>query len=72
MNDFMGRCYIHLRDVLGMRGRGVQQAWFKLGPKHDAAHGQVEGMFDGLMGNNSEGIKGEILVSWETKSAPPQ
>eukprot|EP00039_Didymoeca_costata_P022283 m.4199 g.4199 ORF g.4199 m.4199 type:complete len:572 (-) comp2920_c0_seq1:85-1800(-) len=66
-NDFMGRAYLHLGEVLGTRGRGPQQRWLKLGPKHDEAHGNTK-MLDGLLGNTSSKIKGDILVTWDTRS----
>jgi len=70
MNDFMGRAYVHLRDVLGTRGRGPQQKWMPLGIKHDPAHGAPSNMLDGILGNSGE-VTGDILVCWEVKSAPP-
>jgi len=69
MNDFMGRAYLHLREVLGTRGRGPQQRWMTLGPKHDDAHGGAK-MLDGILGNSSSKVSGEVLVEWDTRSAP--
>lgn len=63
-DDFMGRAYLHAREVIGTRGRGVIQRWFKLGDKHTQEGEQHPKIFDGLLGNT--GIKtGEVLLQWE-------
>jgi len=49
LNDFMGRAYLHIREVVGTRGRGVQQRVLKLGQKHEG---------------ESKEVSGEITVQW--------
>eukprot|EP00040_Diaphanoeca_grandis_P016242 m.83729 g.83729 ORF g.83729 m.83729 type:complete len:556 (-) comp25664_c0_seq1:300-1967(-) len=67
-DDFMGRVYLHAREVIGTRGRGVIQKWLTLGDKHTSLGEQSEGVFDGLLGN--KGITtGKILVQWEVTAA---
>jgi len=68
-DDFMGRTYLHAREVIGTRGRGPIQKWFKVGDKHSEEGGQTKKMFDGLLGN-AGGMTGEILIQWEVSAAP--
>eukprot|EP00041_Stephanoeca_diplocostata_P030073 m.900518 g.900518 ORF g.900518 m.900518 type:complete len:571 (+) comp23685_c0_seq26:128-1840(+) len=67
-DDFMGRIYLHVREVLGTRGRGVQQRWFPLGEKHTNKGEQKKGMFDGLRGFTGN-FPGEVLLQWEVTAA---
>lgn len=55
LNDFMGRVMIHLRDVLGTKGRGPQQQWLTLGQKH---------------GGEDKEVSGDILLQWNCVPIP--
>ena len=67
-NDFMGRAYFHVREVMGTRGRGPQQRWLTLGDKHDAAHGGAK-MLDGVLGNSGKDFTGRVLIEFEVTAA---
>lgn len=43
LNDFMGRALLHIREVVGTRGRGVQQRTLTLGQKHPGESASVSG-----------------------------
>jgi stress response protein SCP2 len=43
MNDLIGRIYLHLSEVLKMRGMGPQQRWMELGQKHPGETKRVGG-----------------------------
>ena len=57
------------REVVGTRGRGPIQKWFKVGDKHTEEGHQKKKMLDGLLGN-AGGMTGEILIQWEVSAAP--
>lgn len=64
-NDFMGRAYLHAKEIIGTRGRGQISKSYTLGPKH--AHGGG-GMFDKLRGFTGE-FPGEVTVCWTCSPA---
>lgn len=43
MNDFIGRARLHIREVVGTRGRGVQVRELPLGQKHPGENADVSG-----------------------------
>jgi len=70
-DDFMGRAYIHAREVIGTRGRGVIRRQFKLGEKHDEEGEQKRGFFDKMLGYTGS-FPGELLLQWEVRAPFPQ
>ena len=69
-DDFLGRAYIHAREVIGTRGRGVIQRKFPLGEMHAKEGKQTKGFFDGLRRLTGK-FPGEVLVQWEVRGARP-